>query len=132
EHQRQAFDRILDGKSVFLTAGTSSGKTFAAALPLLEQLAGRQRRRVCFVYPTRALLEGQRIEIGQLAALRNLTCGVAMGGKTVSGLLDAMAARVVLATPDELYWYFAKTVKHAGALAWSLTQVDDFVLDEIH
>jgi len=132
EHQRLAFDRILAGKSILLTAGTSSGKTYAAALPLLQRLATGATRRACFVYPTRALLEGQRIDVGQLAALRDLTVGVATGGKHVSHLLDAMASRVVFATPDELYWYFAKTVKHAGALAWSLTQIDDYVFDEIH
>ncbi len=97
EHQRLAFDRILAGESVFLTAGTSSGKTLAVALPLLEQLATRQIRRVCFVYPTRALLEGQRREVGDLAALRELSCGSATGGMRVSRLLDAMASRVVFA-----------------------------------
>lgn len=132
EHQRHAFDRILEGRPVFLTAGTSSGKTFALALPLLEQLANRDISRVCFVYPTRALLESQRTEIGELAALRGLTHGVAMGGKRVGELLNAMSSRVIFATPDQIYWYFAKSVKHAGALAWSLTQVDDFVFDEVH
>jgi hypothetical protein len=132
EHQRLAFDRILTDGSVFLTAGTSSGKTLAVALPLLERLAERQIRRACFVYPTRALLEGQRAEVGELAELRGLTTGVAMGGRSVAGLLDAMASRVIFATPDEIYWYFARTAKHAGALAWALTQVDDFVFDEIH
>lgn len=132
QHQVAAFDRILGGRSVFMTSGTSSGKTWAVALPLLHQLRQGQRRKIAFLLPTRALLEAQRDTVGGLAEATGLRWGDIRGGLSLGRLLDACAADVWFATPDALYWFFHRRGRHAGALAWALMQVDDFVFDELH
>ncbi|MBW1946427.1 MAG: DEAD/DEAH box helicase, partial [Deltaproteobacteria bacterium] len=44
----------------------------------------------------------------------------------------ALNKQVILATPDEVYWFFRKNVKFSGLLIYGLAMVDEFVLDEAH
>ncbi|MBC7084473.1 MAG: DEAD/DEAH box helicase [Firmicutes bacterium] len=132
EHQAAAFELIEGGEDVYLIAGTASGKTLAVAVPLLAKLAKGAIRRVLFMYPTVALLEDQRRVIDELAKLSELDVGELHGGMTRSQLIAALTKPVILATPDELYWFFRRNVKYSGLLIYGLCQVDEFVLDEAH
>lgn len=132
EHQATAFELIEGGENVYLIAGTASGKTLAVAVPLLAKLAKGVIRRVLFMYPTVALLEDQRRVIDELAKLSALEVGELHGGMTRSQLVSALTKPVILATPDELYWFFRRSVKYSGLLIYGLCQVDEFVLDEAH
>jgi Distinct helicase family with a unique C-terminal domain including a metal-binding cysteine cluster len=132
EHQAAAFELIEKGEEVRLIAGTASGKTLAVAVPLFAKLVEGDIRRVLFMYPTVALLEDQRRVIDGLAKLSELEVGELHGGMTRSQLIAALTKPVILATPDELYWFFRRNVKYSGLLIYGLCQVDEFVLDEAH
>jgi DEAD/DEAH box helicase domain-containing protein len=63
-HQAEVWEKIAAGQNTFVVAGTASGKTLAAAVPLFYKLFRVQEpqriRHALWIYPTIALLEDQR------------------------------------------------------------------------
>lgn len=133
EHQAEVFRLVgrEDGE-VFLVAGTAAGKTLAMAVPLLLKLKEGRIRKVMWMYPTVALLEDQRRVIDVLAQINGLEVGQLQGGMSRVELIAALNRPIILATPDEVYWFFRKNVKYSGLLIYGLALVDEFVLDEAH
>lgn len=132
-HQQEAFDVVAgQRKSLYMIAGTASGKTLAVALPLFHLLQSGEIRRVLFMYPTLALLDDQRSVMEKLAAILDMPVGEIKGGMSRSELVAALNCPVILATPDAVYWFFRKNVKFNSLLIYGLAQVDAFVMDEAH
>lgn len=131
-HQAEVFRRVLEGQEVFLVAGTAAGKTLAIAVPLFHKLREGRIRKVLLMYPTIALLEDQRRVMDTLAEITGLRIGQLQGGMSRTELMAALNRPVILATPDEVYWFFRKNVKYSGLLIYGLATVDEFVLDEAH
>ena len=84
------------------------------------------------MYPTVALLEDQRKIMDTLAEITGLEVGQLQGGMSRTKLIEALNKSVILATPDEVYWFFRKNVKYNSLLIYGLALVDEFVLDEGH
>lgn len=133
-HQTQAFDRILSNDELFLVAGTASGKTLAVGAPLFYKLEHGEIHKVLLMYPTIALLEDQQRVMRVLAEATGFDeeVGQLQGGMSRSALIHNLNKRILLATPDQIYWFFRKNVKYNALLAYGLCQVDEFVLDEAH
>ena len=131
-HQAEVFRLIAGSQEVFLVAGTAAGKTLAVGVPLFHKLRSGQVRRAMFLYPTIALLEDQRRVMDVLAGITGVEVGQLQGGMSRTELLAAINKPVILATPDEIYWFFRKNVKYSGLLIYGLALVDEFVLDEAH
>jgi len=133
KHQTKVFKLVgQDRKEVFLVAGTASGKTLAVAIPLFWKLKQGIIRKVLLMYPTVALLEDQRKVMDTLAEITGLEVGQLQGGMSRTKLIEALNKPVILATPDEVYWFFRKNVKYNSLLIYGLALVDEFVLDEGH
>lgn len=132
QHQAQTFRLVANGKEALLVAGTAAGKTLAIAVPLFHKLKSGQIRKVLFMYPTVALMEDQRRVMDVLAELTGLEVAQVQGGMSRTKLIKALNRPVILATPDEVYWFFHKNIKYSGLLIYSLALVDEFVLDEAH
>lgn len=133
-HQVQTFERILSDNELLLVAGTASGKALAVGAPLFYKLEQGEIRKVLLMYPTIALLEDQRRVMQSLAKATGLDeqIGRLQGGMSRSALIHNLNKRVLLATPDAVYWFFRKNVKYNALLAYGLCQADEFVLDETH
>lgn len=132
-HQQEAFDVIVNQrKSLYMIAGTASGKTLAVGLPLFHLLKSGEIRRVLFMYPTLALLDDQRRVMERLAKITKLQVAEIKGGMSRNELISALNSPVILATPDAIYWFFRKNVKFSSLLVYGLAQVDACVLDEAH
>ena len=131
-HQVEVFRLIMEDREVFLVAGTAAGKTLAVAVPLFEKLRTGRIRKVLLMYPTIALMEDQRRVMDALAKITGLGIGQLQGGMSRTELMTALNKPVILATPDEVYWFFRKNVKYSGLLMYGLALVDEFVLDEAH
>ncbi|MBC7345709.1 MAG: DEAD/DEAH box helicase, partial [Clostridia bacterium] len=131
-HQAKVFRRVLEDQEVFLVAGTAAGKTLAIAVPLFYKLREGRIRKVLLMYPTIALMEDQRRVMDTLAEITGLRIGQLQGGMSRTELIAALNKPVILATPDEVYWFFRKNVKYGGLLLYGLSLVDEFVLDEAH
>ncbi len=132
-HQAEAFKLVgMEQKNVFIVAGTASGKTLAIAIPLFWKLKQGIIKKILLMYPTVALLEDQRKVMDILAEITGLEVGQLQGGMPRSKLIQALNKPVILATPDEVYWFFRKNVKYSSLLIYGLALVDEFVLDEGH
>jgi hypothetical protein len=139
-HQAEVWRQVAADQSTLIVAGTASGKTLAVAVPLFYKLfcvQDTQRiRRTLWMYPTIALLEDQRRVLTDLSRAIGLDpeaiIGELHGEMPRSRLISALNKPVILATPDEIYWFFRKNVKYNGLLIYGLALVDEFVLDEAH
>lgn len=123
--QHQAIPALLDGADVLIQAPTASGKTEAAAAPLVENLLGRQSPGVGIVYvcPTRALVNDlYRRLYTPLARL-----GVTLDRRTGDHGADVgrRPPQVLLTTPESLDSLLCRVPR-------ALTGVQALVLDEIH
>lgn len=133
EHQARIFRLVGEGEGeAFLVAGTAAGKTLAIGVPLLWKLKQGLIQRVLLMYPTVALLEDQRKVMDTLAEITGLEVGQLQGGMSHSQLIAALNKPIILATPDEVYWFFRKNVKYNSLLIYGLALIDEFVLDEAH
>lgn len=130
--QVAAIPAILRGGDVWASAETGSGKTAAFALPILELLRGRPRRRgqhvrALVLVPTRELAA----QVGQVfrGYARSLTprlkIEVAFGGVSINPQMMALrgGADVVVATPGRLLDLVERN-------AVVLSDVELLVLDE--
>lgn len=131
-HQAEVFRRVLEDQEMFLVAGTAAGKTLAIAVPLFYKLREGRIRKILLMYPTVALMEDQRRVMDTLSEITGLQIGQLQGGMSRSELMAALNKPVILATPDEVYWFFRKNVKYGALLLYGLALVDEFVLDEAH
>lgn len=132
-HQGEVFRLVgQESHEIFLVAGTASGKTLAIAIPLFWKLKMGLLRKILFMYPTVALLEDQRKVMDLLAEIIGLEVAQLQGGMSRTQLIEALNKPVILATPDEIYWFFRKNVKYNSLLIYGLALVDEFVLDEGH
>ncbi|ACX52866.1 DEAD/DEAH box helicase domain protein [Ammonifex degensii KC4] len=131
-HQAEVFRRVLNDQEVFLLAGTAAGKTLAIAVPLFYKLREGRIWKILLMYPTIALMEDQRRVMDTMAQITGLQIGQLQGGMSRTELMAALNKPVILATPDEIYWFFRKNVKYNGLLIYGLALVDEFVLDEAH
>ncbi len=131
-HQSEVFRLMMKDSEVFLVAGTAAGKTLAVAVPLFYKISKKNINKAVFLYPTIALMEDQLLVLNKLAKLTGIEVGDLRGGLSRVELIAALNKPVILATPDELYWFFHKNVKYSGLLIYGLALVDEFVLDEAH
>jgi DEAD/DEAH box helicase domain-containing protein len=139
-HQAKVWESLAANQNTFIVAGTASGKTLAVAVPLFYKLFRAQEsqciRRALWMYPTIALLEDQRRVLTDLGKALGLDpeaiIGELYGGMSRSQLISALNKPVILATPDEIYWFFRKNIKYNSLLIYGLALVDEFVLDEAH
>lgn len=133
-HQSDAFSAIRRSKNTTLIAGTAAGKTLAVAIPLFCGIVERSIKKVIFLYPTIALLEDQSQVMDKLAELTGLKgeIGHLQGGMSRSRLIKELNKKIILATPDEIYWFFQKNIKYNSLLIYGLCLIDAFVLDEAH
>jgi ATP-dependent RNA helicase RhlE len=130
--QIAAIPAILDGRDVWASAKTGSGKTAAFVLPILEILSASARGsgqivRALVLVPTRELA----VQIGEVVAsmggelaLRPKVC-VAVGGVSINPQLMALrgGADLLIATPGRLL----DLVEHRAV---RLSEVELLVLDE--
>lgn len=135
EHQAIAFDSIKQNKNITLVAGTAAGKTLAVAIPIFAKLLKNKIQKVMFLYPTIALMEDQLSVLKDLmgtAGLDEEEMGYIHGNMTRSKLMYNLSKKIIVATPDAIYWFFRKNIKYNSLLIYGLCQVDEFVLDEAH
>ncbi|TDX59020.1 DEAD/DEAH box helicase [Orenia marismortui] len=133
-HQHETFKRIMDNEEILLTAGTSAGKTLSHAIPLFYKIKNQLADKILLLYPTRALLQDQKGVMDDLAKIYGLEDQVAeiKGGMSRIQVIRALNKKIIIATPDSIYWFFNKNIKYSSFLIYGLAQVDEVVIDETH
>ena len=126
-HQSQAWDKITNGENIALVTGTSSGKTLAYNLPILQGLLKNSSRRALFVYPTKALAHDQLAVLEAFSAVP----ANAYDGDTPQHHRSSIrkSSQILITNPDMV---------HVGVLPyhtnWQLffSNLAYIVLDEMH
>lgn len=106
--QQAVLPSALAGHNVLGRAKTGSGKTLSFGLPILDQLAGGQRRpkapRGLILVPTRELATQVQRALAPLATTLNLRIVTILGGMPINRQIKALKDGVdlVIATPGRL------------------------------
>ncbi len=126
--QQEAFSIVRSGKDVVGIAQTGTGKTFAYALPILQDLkfSKQQHPRVLILVPTRELVLQVVEEIEKLATYITLRVLGVYGGTNINTQKQAVVqgTDVIVATPGRLYdLALSKVLK--------LKTIQKLVIDEV-
>ena len=131
EPQRKAIPAILSGQNILLVAPTGIGKTEAAMLPVLHQLASSRRGgiRCVYVTPLRALNRDLLRRLKEFGEAVGLVVAVRHGDTPQSERTAQSRSPpdVLITTPETLQILFTGSV-----LRQHLTQVKHVIIDEIH
>lgn len=126
-HQEEAIAKIIDGKSLILSAGTGSGKTEAVMAPLINKYLGEfiqaNSPTIIYIAPTKALVNDifKRLDLPlQHIGLRT---GIRHGDR--DSLKQKEKPHVLITTPESLdVLLFRKDT--------ALSSVRAVVIDEVH
>jgi len=131
--QRAAQALLSDRGDVLISATTAAGKTEAAFLPLLSQVAGRTEPGVAILYvaPLKALINDQYRRLSELCERLAMPLvrwhGDAPQGPKTKVMRDPRG--VLLITPESIE---AMMVRRPAALEILFGQLDAIVIDELH
>jgi DEAD/DEAH box helicase domain-containing protein len=127
-HQLAALE-ASERSDLVITSGTASGKSLAFNLPVLDGIAGDEKRRALYLYPTKALAQDQARKLAQLRPpkLREAI----YDGDTPREERPAIRRRsnLILTNPDMLHVGILPNHKSWGDF---LANLDWVVVDEAH
>ncbi len=123
--QAQSIPAALDGRDVFATAQTGTGKTLAFLLPILERLTPRGETQALILTPTRELAMQIMAEFEKFRPSKQTLGVLVVGGLSERPQIQAIrrGAQVVVATPGRLEDLMRRNLI-------SLKTVKTLVLDE--
>ena len=123
--QAQSIPPALEGRDVFATAQTGTGKTLAFLLPILEKLTTRGETQALILTPTRELAMQIMAEFEKFRANKQASGVLVVGGLSEKPQIQAIrrGAQVVVATPGRLEDLMRRNLI-------SLKTVKTLVLDE--
>ncbi|KAF1083901.1 ski2-like helicase [Sporotomaculum syntrophicum] len=108
-HQAEAIAKVLAGRHVIITTGTSSGKSLVYTIPICSALINQPQSRALYITPTKALGQNQLKAMQELAAAidwpRERPVIATCDGDTPSNQrrMIIQGARVLLTTPDFMH-----------------------------
>lgn len=73
DYQKEIWDQLDLGKSIAISAPTSSGKSFVLQAFITEKVNSSTEFSACYVVPTRALITQVQDDISQLLAVKGIT-----------------------------------------------------------
>ena len=132
--QEKAGKIILDSSNdVILAAATASGKTEAAFLPIISQLAREKEKgiRVLYISPLKALINDQYKRLKELCDIARIPIHPWHGDVANSKKKDVIKGNggVLLITPESLEALF---VNQGGDLNTFFSSLKFVVIDELH
>lgn len=134
-HQIEAWKHARSGRNVVIVTGTSSGKTLAYNLPVLQTLLAEPEARALYLFPTKALAQDQHSGLRYLAQqIKGAGAPVSPAiydGDTPSGARSSIrgSSRVVLTNPDMLH---TGILPHHTLWAEFFRSLRFIVIDELH
>ena len=128
KHQVKAIDLIRKGKNVLLVTPTSSGKTYAYALPFLESVIKDLGTRAIFIYPLKALTNDQ------LEKLKGFNIGSVKKYDGTTSAKEKKSIRknppnALFTNPDEIHASLLRTNNEWKSFLKNLKYI---IIDDIH
>jgi ATP-dependent RNA helicase RhlE len=126
--QQQAIPAVLEGKDVFASAQTGTGKTAGFTLPMLQRLAATQAHRnprALILTPTRELAAQINDSVKTYGKYMSFKTAVIYGGVGITPQIRALrqGLDIIVATPGRL-------LDHLNQRTVDLSQIEILVLDE--
>jgi ATP-dependent RNA helicase RhlE len=129
--QKQAIPAVLQGKDVFASAQTGTGKTAGFTLPLLQLLNTTNPNKVhrtpraLILTPTRELADQVNDSVKTYGKYLSLRSAVVYGGVGIKAQIQTLrrGVDILVATPGRL-------LDHLGQKTVDLSQIEILVLDE--
>lgn len=126
-HQLRCWQLVHEGKNVLISTGTSSGKSLAYQLPVIDDILRPGRSRALFLYPTKALARDQLAWLNEFPDIK----ASPYDGDTPQHQRKSLreCSDIIISNPDML---------HLGILPYHTLWVDFFanlkyvILDEVH
>jgi DEAD/DEAH box helicase domain-containing protein len=131
-HQAEAVQHALAGRNVVVVTPTASGKTLCYNLPILNTLVADPTARALYLFPTKALAEGQRQELERLTEpFGDALCCHTYDGDTPQDARRAIRERanLILTNPDMLH---TGVLPHHTKWAKCFENLRYVVIDELH
>lgn len=131
-HQREAFDKAVQGVSFTAITPTASGKSLCYHLPVLQEIISNKSSRAIYLFPTKALAQDQKTDLNELIeATGEEVLSYTYDGDTAPGIRTKIrkAGHIIMTNPDML---------HSGILPHHTKWVSLFenlkyiVIDELH
>ena len=131
-HQAQAAQLALVGQDVVVACPTASGKSLCYHVPALHHAL--QNGAALYLYPTRALAQDQRLELGRLVQALEAPalpepCVYDSDARPEQRQQARAAARLLITNPDMLH---AAILPHHAAWARFLRALRVIIVDELH
>ncbi|MGG3469604.1 DEAD/DEAH box helicase [Neobacillus pocheonensis] len=131
-HQKSAYQKIMEGKSIVAVTPTASGKTLCYNLPVLQTILSNPSARALYMFPTKALAQDQKSEINEIIQ----AAGVDINSYTYDGDTPAnirqrvrQAGHVVITNPDMLH---SAILPHHTKWVSLFENLKFVVIDELH
>ncbi len=131
-HQREAYEKIQQGKNVLLVTPTASGKSLAYNLPVLKALLEDEDARAFYLFPTKALSQDQVANLNLLIEHLDLEIPAhTYDGDTPRDIRGAVRlhGRIVVTNPDMLH---KAILPHHNKWIRFLENLRFIVIDEVH
>lgn len=106
-HQADVFNLVNSGNNIILTTGTSSGKSLAFYLPIINTILRNPLSKALLIYPTKALAQDQKVNLDELLKAMNTKVNINIGvydGDTPINERNEIRrkASIILTNPDML------------------------------
>src|SRR3989338_4021563 len=105
--QERAIPLILQKHNIIVQAKTGTGKTFAYALPTIQQLGSKLNLSLLIVAPTKELAYQIKDDLEPITSKLNLKIAVFSGGKPIQSDSNILQRRnqIIVGTPGRLVEY---------------------------
>lgn len=131
-HQKSAYEKVMEGKSIVAVTPTASGKTLCYNLPVLQTILSNPSARALYMFPTKALAQDQKSEMNEIIQ----AAGVDINSYTYDGDTPAnirqrvrQAGHVVITNPDMLH---SAILPHHTKWVSLFENLKFVVIDELH
>lgn len=131
-HQREAYEAVMEKKSIVAVTPTASGKTLCYNLPVLETIIRNPDARALYIFPTKALAQDQKSEINELIGEAGLNINsYTYDGDTSANIRQKVrkAGHIVITNPDMLH---SAILPHHTKWVSLFENLKYVVIDELH
>ncbi len=131
-HQREAFESVMENKSIVAVTPTASGKTLCYNLPVLETIIRNPNARALYMFPTKALAQDQKSEINELIQEAGLSINsYTYDGDTPANIRQKVrkAGHIVITNPDMLH---SAILPHHTKWVSLFENLKYVIIDELH
>ena len=131
-HQKTAYEKVMEGRSIVAVTPTASGKTLCYNLPVLQKILSNPESRALYIFPTKALAQDQKSEINELIQAAGMEINsYTYDGDTPANIRQRVrkAGHVVITNPDMLH---SAILPHHTKWVSLFENLKFVVIDELH